>query len=158
MIKYYELQLSPIVEGKRPPRRTAGIEWTAEMLETLNNKFPVTFNKELAEELGVSWRTLVRKARELGIEKEIGFLDKRREAITKMAQTARPENPTKGQKGWSVPGSEKYRFKKGHIPAMKTDSELVERVRQTRNETIRREKIRLKIGLEPMTKLKLVNY
>ena len=38
---------------------------------------------------------------------------------------------------------------------MKTDPEVVKKVRSKRNETIRRERIRLKIGLKPLTKLKL---
>lgn len=154
---YYELRLPEIIE-KRPPRRTAGIEWTSEMLEAVKNKFPVTFNKELAAELGVSWRTLVRKARELGIEKEPNFLEKRRKTITKMAQSARPENEHKGKKGFVIPGSEKYRFKAGHTPAMKGNAALIERARKTRNETIRQERLRLKMGFEQQTNLKLVNY
>lgn len=157
-MEYYELTLGPEIKEKRPPRRTAGIEWTDEMLRAIKTKFPTTFNKELAAELGVSWRTLVRKARELGIEKEPGFLDKRRKEITCMAQDARPENPTKEQKGFAIPGSEKYWFKKGHIPAMKNNPELIKRVHKTRNATIRQERWRLRVGLEQQTKLKLVNY
>ncbi len=157
MTRYYELRL-PEIKEQRPPRRTAGIEWTPGMLATLKDKFPVTFNKVLAEELGVSLRTLVRKARELGVEKEEGFLEKRRSEIIDMARRALPDNRHKGKKGFVIPGSEKYRFKKGNIPASKTDPEVAERIRRTRNETIRQEKIRLKLGLEPKTRLKLVNY
>lgn len=153
----YELTLPPLLT-KRPPRRTAGIEWTDEMLSTIRAKFATAYNKELAEELGVSWRTLVRKARELGLEKEAGFLDKRRGEITKMAQVARPENPTKGQKGFVIPGGEKYRFKPGHTPAIKGNRELIDRVHRTRNATIREERWRLSIGLGQRTKLRLINY
>lgn len=158
MINYYELRIGPDLPAKRPPRRTAGIKWTDEILETLQRKFPTTFNKVLAEELGVGWRTLVRKARELGLEKEDGFLDKNRRAITEMARDARPPNEHKGKKGFVIPGSEKYRFKPGNVPAMAHDRELVERVRQSRNETIREERMRLRMGLEPLTRLGLVNY
>lgn len=151
---YYELSLPVIIQ---PKRRTAGIEWTDQMIETITLKFATTFNRELAEELGVSMRTMIRKARELGLEKESGFLDKNRSEISKMAKESRGPNPTKGQKGWSVPGGEKYRFKPGNISRMKTDPELVERVRQKRNATIREEKFRIRVGLEQKTKLKLKN-
>lgn len=151
---YYELSLPVIVP---PKRRTAGIEWTDEMIDTITTKFATTFNRELADELGVSMRTMIRKARELGLEKEPGFLDKNRSEISKMAKESRGSNPTKGQKGWSVPGGEKYRFKPGHVPATKTDPELVERIRQKRNATIREEKFRIRVGLKQKTKLNLKN-
>ena len=153
--RYYELSF-PVVA--KPKRRTAGIEWTDEMIEIITSKFATSFNRDLADELGVGVRTVIRKARELGLEKEAGFLEKNRREISQMAKEARRPNPTKGQKGWSVPGSEKYRFKPGHIPAMKDNPELIERVHRKRNETIRNEKFRLKVGLEPETKLRLKNY
>jgi hypothetical protein len=130
------------------------IEWTPDMLQKLKERFPVEFNKDLAKELGISWRSLIRKARELSIEKEPQFLDKRRTTISRMAQESRPPNPTKGLKGWCVPNSEQFRFKPGHVPRMAFDPKLVERVHATRNETIRRDRIRAKIGLPRLTKFK----
>lgn len=125
------------------------------MVSILRAKYPVTYNKVLAKELGVGWRTLIRKARELGIEKEEGFLDKRRDEITKMATEAHPPHPHKGVKGWCVPGSEAYRFKPGHISYMARDPEVVKKVHQARNKTIARERMRLMAGLSPITNLKL---
>lgn len=40
------------------------------MISELKRYFPTTKNKELAELIGVSERTIVRKARELGLEKD----------------------------------------------------------------------------------------
>lgn len=139
-------------------RRTAGIEWTDGMLATIKRKFATSYNKELAEELGVGWRTLVRKARELGLEKEDGFLEKRREEIKQMAKESLPENPHKGKKGFVIPNSEKHSFKKGHTPATKYNAALVERIRTKRNATIREERWRLSIGLKQKTKLNLKAY
>lgn len=127
------------------------ISWTAEMLETLKTDFPVRFNKELAAELGVGWRTLIRKARELGIEKEVDFLDKNRSKITEMGAKAHPEHPMKGVKGWCVPNSEKTRFKPGNVPPVISSEQRSE----TRNETIRKERLRIKYGLPQKTKLNL---
>ena len=139
-------------------RRTAGIEWTDGMLATIKGKFATSYNRALAEELGVGWRTLVRKARELGLEKEDGFLEKRREEIKQMAKDSLPENPHKGKKGFVIPGGETHRFKKGHTPATKTNPELVARIQRKRNATIREERWRLSIGLRQKTKLNLKNY
>ena len=153
-MRYYELYIPTIIPSKR---RTC-IEWTDEMVDIITSKFATSFNRDLADELGVSMRTMIRKARELGLEKEHGFLDKNRKKISQMARDARSPNPTKGQKGWSVPGGERYQFKPGHVPAMKNNPELIERVHRKRNETIRNEKFRLRVGLHPETKLRLKNY
>ena len=61
-------------------------------------------------------------------------------------------------KGWSVPNGEQFRFKKGNIPAMKTDPNIVAKVHKKRNDTIRLEKLRLKYGLRQKTKLNLKDF
>ena len=132
--------------------------WTDDMLEALKCEFSFSFNRDLASKLEVSMRTLIRKARELGLEKEDMFLESRREQITELARKAHPGQPTKGLKGWSVPGGEMFRFKKGHIPEMKTNPEIVAKVRDKRNATIRLEKLRLKYGLRTKTKLNIKNF
>lgn len=134
------------------------VVWTDNMLEALKNEFPSSFNRNLATKLGVSMRTLIRKARELNLKKEEFFLESRRNEISEMARKAHPGQPTKGMKGWSVPGGEKFRFKKGHIPAMKINPDIVAKVRDKRNATIRLEKLRLKYGLRTKTKLKIKNF
>ena len=50
------------------------IFWSPSMISYLQKHFPTTKNKELAEELGVSPRTMIRKARELGLEKNSEWL------------------------------------------------------------------------------------
>ena len=147
-----ELYLPP-VSKKRQSRPT--IKWSDSMIRLLKDEYPVRFNKELASELGIGWRSLVRKARELGIEKEAGFLESRREIITQLA-VKNNHNPNTGRKGWSVPGGEDHRFKPGRISLMAIDRNLVERVRSSRNETIRKERIRINLGLRQKTKLRLL--
>lgn len=145
-----ELYLPPVKKKKRSWK----VCWSEEMIRILQAKFPVTFNRELAKELKVSMRTLIRKARELNLDKEPGFLDKHRETITKMA-VANNYNKYTGCKGWSVPNSEGTRFKKGRVSLMKVDRNLVDRVHRSRNETIRRERIRIRYELPRLTKLNL---
>lgn len=148
-----ELYLPPVHKHKRPQK----IFWSEESLKILSQKFPVTFNRELAKEINVSMRTLIRKARELGLVKEPGFLDKHRATIAKMA-VANNYNKYTGCKGWCVPNSEATRFKKGQTSRMKTDRGLVEKVHKARNETIRRERIRVKYGLKKLTNLNLKSF
>ncbi len=138
---------------KRKPRPT--IVWTPEMLQLLTERFPNTFNKDIAAELNVSWRSVVRKARELGLEKENGFLDTYREEMVKRIAKVRKHNPKQQGKGFTIPNSEPYRYTKGHVPATATDPELVKRIHAKRNETIRRDKIRRRFGMTPLTRMKL---
>ncbi len=129
-------------------------EWTEEMIEKLKAEFPFRFTRDIGKEMNISSRTVIRKARDLGIEKEEGFLEKNRASITKLATAALPPNPYKGIKGWQVPNGEAYQFKKGNVSPMK-DEKIKKKAINSRNETIRKEKLRIKYGLTRKTKLKL---
>jgi hypothetical protein len=131
------------------------IQWTPEMIHRLKFEFKYAYNKTLAIELGVSWRSLVRKARELGLEKEEGFLEKRKLQIQKMARAKRGTNPTKGLKGWCVPNSEAHRFKPGNISPMVKSQAVRDKVSRSRLKTIEEERYRIREGLDQITKLKL---
>ena len=84
--------------------RTARLRWTEGMLRTLREKFPTTLNADLAAELMVSPSSLHRKARELGLEKEPGFRQKRLGEIVALIK--------KGQRLTDKPWATKYG--KGH--------------------------------------------
>ena len=56
-------------QGKRPV-----IYWNGNMLSILTRYFPNTRNTELVELLGVSERTIIRKARDLGLCKSEAFI------------------------------------------------------------------------------------
>lgn len=48
--------------------------WSESMLDYLRRKFPRTLNAEMAEHLGMSESTIIRKARELGLTKDSVWL------------------------------------------------------------------------------------
>lgn len=50
------------------------IAWSRQMVDDLCSMFPVTKNDELAGILGVSPRTMIRKARDLGLQKDKTWL------------------------------------------------------------------------------------
>jgi hypothetical protein len=147
----FELYIPTVPRKKKPGK----INWTPEMIQAVKEKFPYNYNRKLAEDIGVSVRSLIRKARELGVEKEQGFLDKRRDEISAMATEAKPPHPFKGVKGWCVPNGEATRFKPGQISIMSVDRDLVEKVRSKRNKTIARDRARIRMGLPQLTHLKL---
>lgn len=97
-------------------RQALSIEWTPDMLRILKMKFAKTFNAELADQLRVSPRTLIRKARELQLVKEPDFLEKRRSTISKMARAAQPEKRTPAQIEQVLKAGINSRFAKGHKP------------------------------------------
>lgn len=120
-----------------------GIVWTSRMLKLLADYFPTMFNKPLARWIGVSERTLIRKARELGIDKAEGFLDTRRADITELAADALRRGYRSGrikggfQKGvHSNPAGE---FKHGHVESPETKAKRSASLRRTfakkRNQT-----------------------
>lgn len=127
--------------------------WTEAELKFLQDNFPSMWNKDLAKHFGIGWRSVVRKARELGLEKSDTFRDNI--DFSAFGQGNEPWN--KGMKGLPmVAACVEKQFKKGNKSCM-TDPKVAERSRTSRNETIRKEKMRLRYTLPQKTKLKLVN-
>lgn len=94
--------------------------WTPQMLKTLTDFFPIMFNKPLADWLGVSKRTMLRKAKSLGLVKMDGFLDIRRKEISRLSGEAqrgkpKPQHYKKGVR--NNPGGE---FRPGHKESPET--------------------------------------
>lgn len=107
--------------GLRKMKNPTYCEWTPEMLKLLKTYFPTMFNKPLAKWIGVSQRTMIRKARELGLEKQEGFLEKRRKDISQLASEAlrRKQNvSSRFKKG--VRFYPEGEFKKGHKESQET--------------------------------------
>ena len=89
--------------------------WSPQMLADLKRHFPTTRNEECAEMLGVSVRTLVRKAREVGVEKDPQWLHGIWNHNRLMGQATTRLHGNRGafKKGFhSNPAGE---FKKGHV-------------------------------------------
>ena len=68
---FYDPKKRRLMEHNRYAKR---IYWTKDMLDYLRSHFATTFNEELAACIGVSQRTMVRKARELGLHKKPEWL------------------------------------------------------------------------------------
>ena len=116
-----------------------GIVWTPQMLKLITTFFPIMFNKPLAKWLGVSLRTLLRKARELGLEKEEGFLQKRQKDINQLISESHKNNEklkaTQIKKGEHR--GRQTEFKKGQ----KMSPEMIAKRTATLQENKRRKKL-----------------
>ena len=47
--------------------------WTKEQIDTLTSLYPTCFACDIAEQMGISYNVVCRKARQLGLKKADGF-------------------------------------------------------------------------------------
>lgn len=80
---------------------SVSIYWDSNMLYMLKRHFATTTNAELAELLGVSPRTMIRKARELGLQKDKGWL---KGVWQQNSMLGRDECRRNGNSGWLQKG------------------------------------------------------
>lgn len=106
------------------------IHWSPAMLDYLRRSYARTKNQDLADYLGVSMRTMIRKARELGLEKDprwLGAVWNEHRGIAHMAARAKgyPGGFRKGEHACP-----EHEYKKGH--------QATEEERRKRAEAVRR--------------------
>lgn len=107
-------------ERGKPHGCSAALAWSQAKLETMRREFPTTTNEDLAIDLGVSQRTLIRKARELGLEKDPNWLrEKALEGCRKM-QLINKSCRNTGMFKRGVRNSPNTEFKPGQKPQRKT--------------------------------------
>ena len=105
---YYNSGKGKIMEHKG---YATSIHWTPQMIADLRRWFPTTLNEELAGILGVSQRTMIRKARELGLQKNPEWL---KQIWNECRMIAHAESKRKGYPGAFKKGNmigAEYRFK-----------------------------------------------
>jgi len=106
------------------------IFWNKDMLDYLRRHYATTLNEELAGCLGVSQRTMIRKARELGLEKDPAWLaavweERRQLAHIVSKRTGKPGSFKKGIR--HNPDGE---FKKGHVESDETKAKRIMSVKR----------------------------
>ena len=90
------------------------IYWSTSMLDYLRRHFPTSLNEELAGCLGVSQRTMIRKARELGLEKDPQWLAAVWDERRLMAQCVTKRKGNSGQFKKGERANPDTEFKPGH--------------------------------------------
>lgn len=129
------------------------IRWTEDMIRTLQELYPVETNTFTASILGVGEKTVIKKAKELGIGK---FAKSR---WMERAEYIRAHFDTKsfaeigrnlGITKWSVARIA------GQIGLKRTDKETGSISSRVRTELVKREKRRMIFGLDPITHIKVV--
>lgn len=118
------------------------IQWTETMEKRLREYFPTMFNDTVAVLLGVSVRTVIRKARELGIEKVPDFHARKREQISARASAGLKavECTTRFKKGTQI--GQKYQFKPGHVESPESKAKRSESLKRNWAQRKEAERIR----------------
>ena len=130
-------------------KRSYGIVWTDGMIELLKTYFPTMTNLSLSRLIGVSVRTLNRKAAELGLQKAPDFLEINARTISERISSALKRKGNFGtQFVKGVRSNPEGEFKPGH----KESPETKEKRRASLRETWRRKKILKRYGLSSLSK------
>lgn len=136
----------------------AKIELTERQQAWLTKHFKHTKNDECAIRLGISPRSVVRIARSLGLNKTPQFIAKCQANAAEAAKRSHLLNGTYPPKGFIIPRSEEFRFKEGEKKRWDAKKEAlrVQKSAESRRETLRKERIRVKWGLEQKTFLRVL--
>ena len=133
---------------------------TAREIQWLQNHFRNTKNAELAEHLGISETALHRYAREYGLTKTRQFMSKCQAATTAAAKASHLRNGTYPPKGYRIPRSEEFCFKKGERPVdrigKRREKKRIEKAAASRRVTVREEKARVLFGFKQLTKMRVI--
>lgn len=126
----------------------------------MRNNFCKTKNAEVAEHLGISHRTVVRIAREMGLAKLPEFTKAMQQnASEHAARRNRANGGNAGAKNLLIYGKA-YQFKKGERQKDKMSAEAFDamhrHIGEQRKKTFKAEKRRVIFGLEQKTKLRVV--
>ena len=130
-------------------------------IEWLVKHFKHTKNDIIAIRLQVSPRTVSRLAKAYGLSKTPQFMRKCQAECTAAAKVSHLQNGTYPPKGFIIPKSEIYRFRKGETPEQRLgkrrNQQRIAKIVGSRAETLASERLRAKYGLKQKTKLN-INY
>ncbi len=106
------------------------IFWSKQMLDDLRRLYPTTTNENMEDILGVGRRTLIRKARELGIEKDAEWMRQKTMLGVKAMHLSNRIHGNKGTFKKGVRNCPEHEFKPGH--------KLTEEQKARQRESLRR--------------------
>ena len=125
------------------------VEWTPQMLKMLTDFFPIMFNKTLCKWIGVSERTMARKASELGLKKVENFTELRKDEYSQKVSEAVKKAYADGRKvsqfKKGVRNNPQGEFKQGFKFEGEIEAERVGNIRRT----FKKRKLLSIYGLKP---------
>ena len=140
--------------------KTKKIELSEKERKWMERHFKHTKNADIAKKFGISESSMHRIAREMGLTKTRYFMKACQSDASAAAKVSNLANGTYPPKGFIIPRSEEFRFKKGETPRQrlgkKRDLERIQKSAQSRKATWQKEKARVYFGLPQKTKMKVV--
>lgn len=132
---------------------------TDKQLDYLVRHFKDTDNEYLAMKLGISETVLHRFARRFGLKKTRAHMKRMQMECAMAAKASHLKHGTYPPKGYVIPRSEEFRFKKGE-PSRKRLGKVKERHRiekaaASRKETMMNERMRVRMGKPQLTKMRI---
>ena len=128
------------------------IKWSYDMLRTLREMYPHDTNTRIAAAIGVGTRCVVAKAAELGLEKERDIRRKEAERLLMENYGTHSQSELSRLTGLSLRTVKRMAGRLG----LKRDADDASWfISSRRKEIIRRERLRLRIGLDPITNVKV---
>ena len=135
------------------------IELTEKQIDWLKKNFKNKKNAEIANKLGISETSIHRLARQYGLTKTKQFMRKVQQNATEKAKASHERSGTYPPKGYIIPGSEEYRFKKGVTPEQRIghrkNRKRIEKSAESRRRTFKEERGRAAFGLPQKTRLRV---
>lgn len=136
-------------------------QWQQWQLDYLVANFADTKNDDLTAHIGVSLRTMHRMASALGLRKSPEFMAACHAATVAAAAAANRETGGNAGKINLLNNCHRFWFRKGETLrdriGEERERESRRKSREKRNETIRKERMRINWGLEQRTRMKLVS-
>lgn len=127
----------------------------------LKKMYRNTKNDEIMLKLNISFGTLHRTARALGLTKTKRFMRGCQRDTAARARESHIIHGTYPPKGYIIHGSERYRFKPGETPLQRLgarkERRRVEKSAESRRQTLREERARRLFGVPQRTRLRVLN-
>ena len=132
---------------------------TSAQRKWLEKHFKHTKNAEIAERFNISYRSVVRIAKRMGLKKSPQFMKKTQLEAAAKAKESNLKNGTYNPKGFKIPRSEEFHFKKG-VSSLerlgeKREKERIAKSMETRRQLFKLERARVLFGLPQQTKLRV---
>ena len=132
---------------------------TDKQLDYLVRHFKDTDNEYLAMKLGISETVLHRFARRFGLKKTRAHMKRMQMECAMAAKASHLKHGTYPPKGYVIPRSEEFRFKKGESSRKRwgkvKERHRIEKAAASRRETVQDERMRVRMGLPQLTKMKV---
>lgn len=84
-----ELNVAPIFYTQKKRKSTPRLIWSTQAIIDFKAKYPTYFNSDLALEFNCDVRTVLRKAREFGLEKTVDFVKTNKEEMVRRSLRAK---------------------------------------------------------------------